>query len=377
MSRDPSLQEVIGKPLSKEEQAILIKRVEWASERLRAAKGEILKDIIDQDQMVEDSLTTMAAGGNILAEGLPGLAKTLTIKSIARATGLATKRIQFTPDLQPIDLTGSEVLNKKENIWELRHGPLFAQLVLADEINRAGAKTQAATLEAMEEKQVTIDGTTHALPRPFHLMATQNPVDQDGTSPITEAQADRFLMKVIFNYASRNAEILIALSASSTKDNMDLIFDYMKKFEETGDPQYDLTRLKDPDRQISAQQAFTAQHLIAIQKLARSLPVPEETVAAKAIDIVRALRPTPDNQDRIINENVEIGPSPRAEIAFLLAAKAKVLMSGYANHGQIAPVTNDLVSLMDPVLQHRIKLRYDAKKTVNEVLDHVRNKLQL
>lgn len=375
MSHDPT--QPSGTSLSKDDAAKLMEHVKWASERLRNAKGEIAKDVWNQDRMIEMILATLVAGGNVLAEGMPGLAKTLTVKAVARASGLDFKRIQFTPDLQPIDLTGSEVLNKQDNSWAFRPGPLFGQMILADEINRAGQKTQSAMLEAMEEKQITVDGTTRVLSRPFHVLATQNPVDQDGTSPLPEAQADRFMTKLIFTYPDRDADKKIMLSSSGTDANIDDLFSLRDQFNATSDAQFDLTRLPDPDRQSRVQQAFTAHDLIIMQKIARHLPL-SESVVNTAVDVIRMLRPQ-SNDDKFIQKNVAFGPSPRALIAFALVAKAKALIDGRIENGQLAPRKEDIIDIMEPVLQHRMALHFQKDKDVEfkQVFDHVRTKLKL
>lgn len=374
MSHDPSQS---GASLSKDEVSLFMQRVEWASERLRAAKNEISKDVWNQDHMIEMILATMVAGGNVLAQGLPGLAKTLTVKAVARATGLDFKRIQFTPDLQPIDLTGAEILDKKDNTWQFRPGPLFGQLILADEINRAGQKTQSAMLEAMEEKQITVDGTTRVLPRPYHVLATQNPVDQEGTSPLPEAQADRFMTKLIFTYPNRDADVKIMQSSSSTDADIEELFSLRDQFAASGNAEFDLTKIADPDRQSRVQQAFTAHDLIIMQKIARRLPL-SDSVVSTAVNAIRMLRPTEDNNDAFIKRNVEFGPSPRALIAFALVAKAKALIDGRIEHGQLAPRKEDILNLLEPVLQHRMALKYNREQGVEfeQVFDHVRSRLQ-
>lgn len=380
MSHEQDLASVKGKALSAEQAQKMAKHIQWASERLQAAKGEILKDIFDQDEMVTLILTAMVGAGNILAEGMPGLAKTRTIRSVSQATGLSTKRIQFTADLQPVDVTGSEVMDRKTGEWGFRPGPLFAQLVLADEVNRASEKTQSGLLEAMEEKQVTVDGVTRPLPKPYHVMATQNPVDQGGTNKLPEAQADRFLLKVTFNYASRNAEKKIALMQSSTAADIDQLMATHQQYLSTPTAQNDVTLIEDPDSTLKAQAVMNPQELVIMQKIARSLPI-DDDVANAAVDLVRALRPGPDNKDDFINRNVEAGPSPRSEIAFLLAAKALVLVEQFSksNGTLIAPTTKDIARLAAPVLQHRLMMKPTKDQDVGpvQVIEHVLKKLQL
>jgi len=383
VSHDQDLASVKGQPLSKDEQAQMLKHIAWASERLQAAKGEVLKDIFDQDEMVTLILTAMVGGGNILAEGMPGLAKTRTIRSISQATGLSTKRIQFTADLQPIDLTGSEVMDKKTGDWGFRPGPLFAQLVLADEVNRASEKTQSGLLEAMEEKQVTVDGVTRVLPKPYIVMATQNPVDQGGTNKLPEAQADRFMLKIVFKYASAPAEKKIALTQTSTEANIDQLIEMNEQFKQLNskNADKDVTATADPDSSLKAQTVMSPQDLFIMQKIARKLPVDQAVVDA-AVNIVRALRPGEnDVRDEFVENNVEAGPSPRSEIAFLLAAKALVLVDNFNKTGGtlVAPTTKDIARLAAPILGHRLIMKPTKDQDVGpeDVIKHVLKKLQL
>lgn len=373
MKNDPATQTQSGNPQST---AQFADRVKWASERLQAAHKEAATVILDQDYMIEMILATMVAGGNMLAEGMPGLAKTLTVKTIARISGLDFKRIQFTPDLQPIDLTGSDVLNKKDNSWEFRKGPLFGQLVLADEINRAGQKTQSAMLEAMEEKQITVDGTTYTLPRPFHVMATQNPVDQDGTSPLPEAQSDRFMTKLVFEYPNRAADKQIMAMASGTDANIEDMFRLRDQFKLTAASASDLTLQKDSDRASPVVQIFDAQDLIIMQKMARSLPL-SESATNTAVDIIRALRPGPQSS-KFINDNVAFGPSPRALIAFALVAKARALMDGRIESGHLSLTKHDILEIAEPVLAHRMAIKHSSRNvTFKDVMTHVKQELKL
>ena len=352
--------------------------ITWAARLIQAAKSEVGKDIFDQDEMVNLIFVALVGGGNILAEGMPGLAKTRTIKSISQATGLSTKRIQFTADLQPIDLTGSEVLDRKSNEWKFRPGPLFAQLVLADEVNRASDKTQSGLLEAMEEGQVTVDGETRSLPRPYHVMATQNPVDQGGTNKLPEAQADRFMLKAKFKYASRDAEVKIALSQSSTEADIGEMIEAHERFKQGDDSLgADMTTRKNPKGALKAQAVMTPQELIIIQDIARILPVSNE-VAEKAVDLVRALRPE-DSKDEFISRNVMAGPSPRSEISFLLAAKALVIAEKFNKNGALSPDARDIARLALPVLEHRMIMRPDREQGVEaeDVIKYVVKQMHL
>lgn len=381
MSHEQDLAEVKGKALSAKQTVELKQRIAWASDYLQQAKAEVLKDIFGQDDMVNIIFTTMVAGGNVLAEGMPGLAKTRTIRSLGRTTGLTDKRIQFTPDLQPIDITGSELVNKRTQEWELRKGPVFAQLLLADEINRASEKTQAGMLEAMEEKRVTIDGTTHDLPVPFIVMATQNPVDQGGTNKLPEAQADRFLMKALFNYASYEAEKKMAISQTSTGIDIDLMMEYLEIFEKTGDPEYDITKMSDSETSLKAQKILSPQIVFAMQKIARKIPI-SDSIADAAVKLARALRPDDETADQFVKDNLKAGPSPRSEIGILLAAKALVLTKTFSSsNGKLStPTVKDIIDLAIPVMGHRLMMkpsRPDPDITSTDVIKHVLSRLDL
>ncbi|QQG36128.1 MAG: AAA family ATPase [Micavibrio aeruginosavorus] len=375
MTQDPSVRAIAGQPLSKDDARKLAERIEWASDRLRRVKEEVSKDVWDQDYIVSMALTTMVAGGHILSEGLPGLAKTLMIKSIAQATGLDFKRIQFTPDLMPADLTGIEMRDNASGEFKFVQGPLFGQLILADEINRAGPKTQSAMLEAMEEKQITAAGKTHVLRRPFLVMATQNPIDQGGTSPLPEAQADRFLTKLSVDYPGVEAEKKIMTAATSTGADIEEMFSLKEKFEQTGEAQYDFTNSVDKDRACKAQQVLSAMDLMIIQTIARKLPLSEKVVG-RAVALVRSARPQ-GSSDKMVTENVSWGPGPRALIAFGLVAKAKALMDGHSlKNGVLSPDESVILDIAKPVLEHRMGIRgYNEDASFDQVLKHLTHKL--
>lgn len=375
MTHDPSTGSIAGQPLSKDDARKMAERIEWASERLRRVKEEVSKDVWDQDYIVSMALTTMVAGGHILSEGLPGLAKTLMIKSIAQATGLDFKRIQFTPDLMPADLTGIEMRDNATNEFKFVQGPLFGQLILADEINRAGPKTQSAMLEAMEEKQITAAGKTHTLRRPFLVMATQNPIDQGGTSPLPEAQSDRFLTKLSVDYPGVDAEKKIMTSATGTSADVEELFSLKEKFEQTGEARYDFTNSIDKDRACKAEKVLTAMDLMIIQAIARKLPLSEKVVN-KAVSLVRSARPQ-GSSDKMVTENVSWGPGPRALIAFGLVAKAKALMDGHSlKNGVLAPDESIILDIAKPVLEHRMGIRgYNEGTSFDQVLKHLTQKL--
>lgn len=373
VTSDPSLQDLAGAPLDKEDARKMAERIEWASDRLRNVKAEVSKDVWDQDYVIDMALTTMVAGGHILSEGLPGLAKTLLIKSIAKATGLDFKRIQFTNDMTPSDLTGIEFQDRQTGEWKLAKGPLFGQLVLADEINRAGPKTQSAMLEAMEEKQITVNGVTHVLRRPFLVMATQNPIDQGGTSPLPEAQSDRFLIKLNVDYPGAEAEKKIMTAATGTKADIDEMIRLRDLFNATNDPQHDFTLIADKDKEPQAQAVLNAMDLMIIQAIAKKLPL-SEGVVQTAVDLVRNARPQ-ISQDSFIRKNVSWGPGPRALIAFGLVAKAKALIDGRPlEGGRLAPRKEDIFEIATPVLQHRMGINTyggDEDITFTKVLKHL------
>lgn len=286
------------------------------SAHLKRIQTEINKAVIGQRSVVEQVLIAMLAGGHVLLEGVPGLGKTLMVKSLAKTFGGDFSRIQFTPDLMPADVTGHMLFNPKEGVFTLRKGPVFTQLLLADEINRAPAKTQAALLEVMQEKQVTIEGKSLAVERPFMVLATQNPLEQEGTYPLPEAQLDRFLMKINIEHLSKDDEQRLLAHILSLKNIMEIYTD-------------------------EVQQVVSAKQLQALQQLVNKVIV-DERVVEYALNIVRATREF---------QGIAVGSGPRGAIALLACARAKALIEG-RNH-----VTPDDVKLLAlPVLRHRIAL---------------------
>jgi MoxR-like ATPase len=287
--------------------------------RLTALRTEVGKRIVGQSDVVEQLLVCLLCDGNALIESNPGLGKTTLVRTIAEATNLSFSRIQNTPDLMPADITGTEIIREaggdREFVFE--RGPVFANLVLADEINRATPKTQAALLEAMQEKQVTTAGETRDLPRPFFVLATQNPIDQEGTYPLPEAQTDRFLLKILVDYPSRGEE-------------REIVDRYT-----TGAP--------DPavDRVLSREGLQRAQQLV------RELPIADD-IRDRVIDLVRATRTA---------ENVEFGASPRASMGLVVAAKARAFLEGRSH------VTwDDVAAMANPVLRHRLIVDFRAER---------------
>ncbi len=301
------------------------RQAEQALEKAAAARAAIGEIIFGQQQVVEEALVTLIAGGHGLLVGVPGLAKTKLVETLGAVLGLDARRVQFTPDLMPADILGSEIMEEGENgrrAFRFVRGPIFAQLLMADEINRASPRTQSALLQSMQEYHVTVAGERHDLPRPFHVLATQNPLEQEGTYPLPEAQLDRFLMQIDMNYPDRAAEKRILI-------------------ETTG------------DNDVRPRQAMTADDLIAAQRLVRRLPVGDRIVEA-ILDIVRAARP--GEGDPQITKFVAWGPGPRAAQALMLASRARALVDG-----RLSPSLDDIAALAAPVLKHRMALTFAAR----------------
>jgi len=304
---------------------MIVRAAESTAAHVLAAKAAIGTVIFGQDKVVEQALVTILSGGHALLLGVPGLAKTKLVDTMGIVLGLDARRIQFTPDLMPSDILGTEVLEEsatgKRN-FRFISGPVFAQLLMADEINRASPRTQSALLQAMQEQHVTVAGVRHDLPKPFHVLATQNPLEQEGTYPLPEAQLDRFLMQIDVGYPDREAERKIL-------------------FETTG---ADETRAKP---------AMSAEDLMAAQRLVRRLPVGESVVAA-ILALVRSARPGPEGGEA--TKLIAWGPSPRASQALMLAVRASALLDG-----RLAPSIDDVIDLAEPVLKHRMALTFTAR----------------
>ena len=275
-------------------------------------KREIGKVIVGQDRMIELLLAGLLADGHVLIEGVPGVAKTLTAKLLARAVSTGFSRIQFTPDLMPSDVTGTSVFNPKETIFQFRHGPIFSNIVLIDEINRAPAKTQAALFEVMEEKQVTVDGATYPLQAPFMVVATQNPIEQEGTYHLPEAQLDRFLFKINVSYPSTQEELKVLLHHHNTS-LQNMVYE--------------------------VQPVISAEDLKSLRDQVRNIHI-EEKLLVFITTIVSGTRN---------NKNIYLGASPRASIGILNGAKAIAAMRG---RDFVTP--DDIIFVAPPVLRHRI-----------------------
>ena len=295
-----------------------------ATEALARVKSEIGRAIFGQERVIELALAAVLAGGHALLIGAPGLAKTRLVEAMGTALGLANQRIQFTPDLMPSDILGSEVLDESpgwQRSFRFLKGPVFTQLLMADEINRASPRTQSALLQAMQEKHVTVAGVRHDLPAPFHVLATQNPIEQEGTYPLPEAQLDRFLLKVDVTYPDLYTERRILIETTRGAD-------------------------------APVRPALDAGRLMAIQALVRQMPVGEKIVGA-ILNLIREARPE-QTSDARVKRLVDWGPSPRAGQALMLAARSHALL-----RGRLAPSMEDVEVLAEPCLGHRMAMRYD------------------
>ncbi|MCB2097119.1 MAG: MoxR family ATPase [Parvularculaceae bacterium] len=306
--------------------ADILKEFEAAAAQFKAARESLSKVVYGQDEVIELTLATLAAGGHGLLVGAPGLAKTLLVTSVASLMGLSAKRVQFTPDLMPGDVLGSEVLEETpggKREFRFIPGPVFCQLLMADEINRASPRTQSALLQAMQELHVTVAGARHDLPAPFHVLATQNPIEQEGTYPLPEAQLDRFLMQINVGYPDEASER--RMLAATTVADAPIVG-----------------------------QAMTASDLQRAQQLVRRMPIADRIVDA-ILSLVRSARPTADGSDRV-RDLVGWGPGPRASQALSLAARALALIDG-----RHAPSLEDVRRLAKPVLRHRMALNFAAR----------------
>ncbi len=304
----------------------VVARIEAATERMQRAHKAASGVIFGQDEVITRALITILAGGHALLIGVPGLAKTLLVETLGTVLGLDAKRIQFTPDLMPSDIIGAEVLEDapgQRRSFRFIKGPIFTQLLMADEINRASPKTQSALLQAMQEHHVTVAGQRHYTPTPFHVLATQNPLEQEGTYPLPEAQLDRFLLQIDVSYPDLAAErrMLYATTGNESRTVE--------------------TVLNVPD-------------LLAIQRVVRQMPVPDKVVEA-ILKLVRSARPN-TGADADTDRFVAWGPGPRASQALMLAVRARALLEG-----RLAPSVDDVVAMADPVLKHRMALSFAAR----------------
>ncbi len=314
---------------------MIIANAEAAAAHVKAARAAVGTVIFGQEDVIERAMITILAGGHALLVGVPGLAKTKLVEALGTVLGLDSRRVQFTPDLMPSDILGAEVLEEDgagRRAFRFIRGPIFAQLLMADEINRASPRTQSALLQAMQEYHVTVAGERHDLPKPFHVLATQNPLEQEGTYPLPEAQLDRFLMEIDVDYPDRDAERRIL-------------------FETTG------------AEETRARAAMTVDELLAVQRLVRRLPVGESVVEA-ILTLVRSARPGAEGPEQRF---IAWGPGPRASQSLMLAVRARALLDG-----RYAPSVDDVVALAEPVLKHRMALTFAARAEGESVAHIVR-----
>ena len=305
----------------------MLREIDETGERLVRARAMVARRIIGQDDVVEQTLIAILCGGHGLLVGVPGLAKTRLVETLGTVLGLNAHRIQFTPDLMPADILGAEVLETGADgsrAFRFIDGPIFCQLLLGDEINRASPRTQSALLQAMQEHEVSVAGQRRLLPRPFHVLATQNPIEQEGTYPLPEAQLDRFLLQIDVDYPDRDAERAIVLATTGVDD-------------------------------AQAEPVFDAESLMAAQKLIRKLPV-GEAIVERILDLVRAARPGEADAHPAVTDAVSWGPGPRAAQALMLAIRARALIQG-----RLAPDLDDVAALAKPVLIHRMALGFAAR----------------
>ncbi|MEM8791965.1 MAG: MoxR family ATPase [Pseudomonadota bacterium] len=304
-----------------------VREIEEAGETLAKVQSEIAKRIVGQEQVVRQTLTAILSGGHGLLVGVPGLAKTRLVETLGTVLGLANNRVQFTPDLMPADILGAEVLETGADgsrAFKFIPGPIFTSLLMADEINRASPRTQSALLQAMQEHRVTVAGESRSLGEPFHVLATQNPIEQEGTYPLPEAQLDRFLLQIDIEYPTRQEEHDILLATTGVSDE-------------------------------KAEAVLDAEGLIALQKLVRQMPVGEGVIAA-ILGLVRAARPDGEEASEIARSRLAWGPGPRAAQALMLAVRARALIEG-----RLAPSIDDVTALAPAALQHRMALTFAAR----------------
>jgi MoxR-like ATPase len=321
----------------------IVRNAEATLETIGRARDAIHTVIFGQERVVDLTLVTLLAGGHGLLVGVPGLAKTKLVETLGTVLGLDARRVQFTPDLMPSDILGSEILDEgadRRRSFRFVRGPIFAQLLMADEINRASPRTQSALLQAMQEHHVSVGGERHDLPKPFHVLATQNPIEQEGTYPLPEAQLDRFLLEIDVTYPDRDAERRILIETTGAED-------------------------------ARAAAVMNAEQLMNAQRLVRRLPVGESVVEA-ILDLVRSARPGGEG-DAAITDKLLWGPGPRASQALMLAVRAQALIEG-----RVAPSVSDVVNLAEPVLKHRMALTFAARadgETITSVIGRLTARL--
>ena len=317
-----------------ESETQLVDRLDEIGSKIQDVREATATVIFGQERVIDLALVTLLSGGHALLIGVPGLAKTSLVETLGAVLGLENKRIQFTPDLMPSDIIGSEVLEEEsggKRNFRFVKGPIFTQLLMADEINRASPKTQSALLQAMQEHHVTMAGVRHDVPLPFHVLATQNPLEQEGTYPLPEAQLDRFLLQIDVSYPDAEAERRMLFATTGTE-------------------------------QRKLKTILTAEELMVAQRLVRQLPVGDQVVDA-ILQLVRSARPG-TGIDQTLDEMIAWGPGPRASQALMLAVRAKAMMEG-----RLAPSVDDVIDLAEPVLKHRMSLTFAARAEGIEMSD--------
>ena len=322
-----------------------VQAVQKLNEAYRAITGELSKVIIGQRHVIEELLIAMFSGGHCLLVGVPGLAKTLMIRTLADALTLDFSRIQFTPDLMPSDITGTEVIQEDRQTgtraFKFLPGPVFANVILADEVNRTPPKTQAALLEAMQEHQITVGGTKHRLPEPFFVLATQNPIEQEGTYPLPEAQLDRFMFNVFVDYPDETEE-------------------------------FEIVKRTTADIVLHVTSTLTAEHILALSQIVRRVPIADH-VTRYALRFTRLTRKEKENVPDFIRNYVSWGAGPRASQYLVLGAKARAIL-----HGRFMATCEDIRAVSFPVLRHRIMTNFNAEAEgikpddiVRRLIDHI------
>jgi MoxR-like ATPase len=307
--------------------------------RIGQARASIARVIFGQEPVIDETLITLLSGGHLLLIGVPGLGKTRLVETLATVFGMEARRVQFTPDLMPADILGSEVLEESDHgkrYFRFIQGPVFCQLLMADEINRASPRTQSALLQAMQEHRVSVAGHYHGLPTPFHVLATQNPLEQEGTYPLPEAQLDRFFMQVDVEYPDRAAERQVLLATTGAADALSV-------------------------------KVMDASDLVEAQQLLRHIPVGESVVEA-ILELVRTGRPETSDIDDVVR-HVSWGPGPRASQALMRAVRARAVIQG-----RLAPSVDDVLALARPVLRHRMALTFAGRAegmTVGRIIEQL------
>lgn len=309
-----------------------LKDIENLNKNIIEVKNHVNEIIFGQEEVIDKIIITLLSGGHTLLVGLPGLAKTRLVRSLGTIMGLSRKRIQFTPDLMPTDILGSEILEestKGKRSFKFIEGPVFSQFLLADEINRASPRTQSALLQAMQERIVTVAGKNYELPEPFHVLATQNPIEQEGTYPLPEAQLDRFLMQINITYADKNSEKQMLIATTGKVE-------------------------------LAPKKIISSKQLIAAQNLIKSIPVGDQVVEA-ILDLVTNARPE-TSKLKTVKNNLAWGPGPRASQSMMLACRARAVMQG-----RLTPSIDDVIALAEPILKHRMNLNYSARADGNSL----------